>query len=244
MTRRIPAAVGAAIATTAILLISGCGSSGESDKTPAQIVSDMATAIKSVHSFHIHGSVTTSSGNLGLDLHIDGPQTVAGSITEQNATADVILLNGTAYAKGKQFFEQFAGSQAAALLDDNWVKLPTATVSGIETSFSAFTNTSTFAQCFSNLKSGSSWTKTQTTVNGTSAVELRGGGYTLDVAADGPTYPLRFAGSGPDPFASSSNPACSSTSSATGSGSLLFDSWGASSTVTPPPSPIDLSGAG
>jgi hypothetical protein len=242
MTRRIHAAAAAAAGITAILLISTCGSSGEADKTPNQIVSDMAAAIKSVHSFHIHGSVTTSSGNLALDLHIVGPQTVAGTITEQNATANVILLNGAAYAKGKQFFAQFAGSQAAALIDDNWVKLPASSATGVETSFSAFTNTSTFAQCFSTLRSGTAWTKTQSTVNGTSAVELRGGGYTLDVAADGPAFPLRFTGSGPDPFASSSNPACASTSSSSGSGSLLFDGWGASSTVTPPPSPIDLSG--
>jgi hypothetical protein len=251
MRRRLAAATG----VLGILLMSGCGSSGggsgEIDKSTDQIIRDMAAAIKSVHSFHISGSVVSSGSTVGLDLTVAGPQSVSGSITEKGATAHLVLVNGALYFMGKQFFAVFANPQAAALLDDNSVKMPASTGSSVESSFGVFTNTSTLSDCFAGVKS-TTLAKTASTVNGVAVVQLTNGGHTLDVAANGPTYPVRFTGSGSDPLFQSSNPACSSGSwsagssgsSSSGSGSILFDSWGASSSVTPPPSPIDLSSVG
>lgn len=240
-------AAGAGLA--GVLLLSACGSggggSGEIDKSPDQIIKDMAAAMKGVQSFHMHGSVVASGNTTGIDLTVAGPRTISGTITEKGATAHLALVNGTFYIQGKQFFAVFANPQAGAVVGDNWVKLPSSISSSVQSSFAVFTNTSTFSSCFSGFKNPSSISKAATTVNGVSVVELSGDGSTLDVQAGGPAYPVRVASTGgANPFLQSTNPACSSVDSSSGSGTIAFDSWGATSTVTAPPSALDFSSLG
>jgi len=246
MTRRNIAA--AAAGFIGVLLITACGSgggSGEIDKSPDQIIKDMAAAIKSVHSFHLQGGVTSSGTPTVIDLTVAGPQALTGSVTEKSATAHLVLANGSFYIQGKQFFTVFANPQAAAVVGDNWVKLPASIASSVQSSFAVFTNTSTFSTCFSGLKNPSSLSKSATTVNGVSVVELSGGGSTLDVQASGPAYPVRFKSTGgPSPFLPSSDPACSTVSQSSGSGTINFDSWGTTPTITAPPSSLDFSSLG
>ena len=67
----------------------------------------------------------------------------------------------------------------------------------------------------------------------------------IDVQAGGPAYPVRFKSTGgASPFLPSTNPACSNINSSTGSGTILFDNWGTTTTVTPPPSALDFSSLG
>jgi len=141
----------AAAGLLGVLWLSACGSgsgSGEIDKSPDQIIKDMAAAIKSVHSFHMHGTVVSGSNPTALDLKIVGPQSLTGSVIQKGAVAHLVLVNGTFYIQGKQFFAVFANPQAAALVGDNWVKLPSSVSSSVQSSFGSFTNTSTFSSCF------------------------------------------------------------------------------------------------
>ncbi|HEY6378960.1 MAG TPA: hypothetical protein VI316_07250 [Candidatus Dormibacteraeota bacterium] len=238
---------------------SGSGASGEIDRSTDQIISDTAAAIKGAHSFHMHGNFTSGGDAVGLDLHIGGPQSVSGSITLKGTTAKLVLVNGDTYIQGKEFFAVFGNAQAAALVGDNWVKLPASAASSVQTSFALFADTSTFSHCFLSTGSGTSLNKSASTLNGVAVIELTGGGSTLDVAATGPTYPLRVSGSGGSSGSGlgtkSSDPACSpggasgsasgsSSSGSGGSGAILFDSWGVTVTVTPPPGALDLSSFG
>jgi len=238
----------AAAGLLGVLWLSACGSgggSGEIDKSPNQIIKDMAAAIKSVHSFHMHGTVVSGSNPTALDLKIVGPQTLTGSVIQKGAVAHLVLVNGTFYIQGKQFFAVFANPQAAALVGDNWVKLPSSVSSSVQSSFGSFANTSTFSSCFPGLKNPSSISKSAMTLNGVSVVELSSGGYAFDVQAGRPAYPVRFKSTGgASPFLPSTNPACSNINSSTGSGTILFDNWGTTTTVTPPPSALDFSSLG
>ena len=240
---RTPALAAALIAS---LVVAACGGSGEADKSPAQILQDVAAAVKGVTSFHLSGNVTSSGMQYSLDLHVAGPQNLEGSVTIGGVKANLALVDDTAYVQGGQFIAQFAGQQAASLVGDSWVKLPADSASNLSMSFSTFTDTSKLGACLMSLPS-TSLSKSTSTVNGQAAVVLTSGGDSLSVATNGPAYPLQLSGSGNN--STLSNSQCSSSSSGSsssgsGSGSINFDGWGSTVSVTPPPNPVDLSNVG
>lgn len=227
------------------LTLASCGS-GESDKSPSQILQDASTAIKAVSTYHLTGSGQSGGSKVSFDLHIGGPRAASGSITMAGVTAQVIVVNGDAYLKGKDFLQQVAGSQAATLFDDNWVKVPGSGASDLTQSFSGLADTKKLSGCLVNGFNGVTLNKSTATVNGQPAVVLQASALTLNFASSGPTYLLQVKSTGSTP----SFDACMSGSSSSSSGStpitgsggtISFDSWGSSITITPPPNPIDLS---
>lgn len=227
------------------LTLASCGSS-EADKSSSQILQDASTAIKAVSTYHLAGSGQSGGSKIGFDLHIGGPTAASGSVTMAGVTAQVVVVNGDAYLKGKDFLEQVAGSQAATLIDDNWVKVPASGSSDLTQSFSGLANTKKLGGCLVSGFGGVNLTKSTATINGKPVVVLQASALTMDFASSGPTYLLQVRSTGSTPsFDDCMNGSSSSSSGSTpvtgSGGTITFDSWGSSITVTPPPHPIDLS---
>jgi hypothetical protein len=228
------------------LTIAACGAA-ESEKTPAQILQDASTATKAVSTYHVSGSGQSGSSTSTFDLHIGGPGAASGSLKLSGVTAQLIVVNGEAYIKGHDFLQQVAGSQAASIIDDNWVMVPASDASDLTRSFAGLTDTKKLGGCLVNGLNGINLIKSTATVNGRSVVVLNGPAITMAFASSGPTYLVQVKSTGSTPSldnCKNGSSSSSSGSSPTGEGGTInFDSWGAGVTVMPPPHPVDLSGA-
>lgn len=260
-----------AFSTIALVLgvaAASCGSSstssnGETDKTPDQILSDSAAAIRNVTSYHFIVDTTQTGSALHLDLRVGGPGKVAGSLTTEGLSVDIVVSGSDVYLRGgKDFWTKFGGAAAATLVADKWVKVPSSATESITKPLGEFADTSTIAKCLITSPHGT-LTKSTTTVDGQAVIELHDAGDqpgtevgTLDLAATGSPYPVRLVSSGSrKPGGATPSPDCSATSSSSSSdssssssssagGSVSFKEWGTSVTVTPPPDALDLSKLG
>lgn len=221
----------------AILTLTSCGSS-EADRSPTQVLQDASSAVKGVGTFHVAGSGNTGNGTTSFDFHIGGPQRATGSITLGDVKADLILAGGVVYLRGQQFFSQFGSPEAAQLIGDSWVQLPAADATSTFAGFAVLLDTKKLGDCFTS--TGLSFSKSTTTVDGRSAVELRSPNLTVDVADSGPAYPSAKGSSG-GLGACLSGGTLPGLSSNGGSATASFDSWGSPVAVSPPPHAMDLS---
>ncbi|MFN2581328.1 MAG: hypothetical protein ABR498_01135 [Candidatus Dormibacteria bacterium] len=240
--RRLPATSWRLIALAAIVAIAaaGCGGSGEGDKSSSQILQDAAAAVKGSNSFHVNASVSSSNGQATFDIKVAAAGTVTGTLTIGGSTANFVIVNGNTYFQGKAFFTQFGGAAAGDLVGDNWVLIPSSQASSATQGLTTFTDTSKLSSCFSSL-AGNPYTKSNGSTNGESVVMLQSSqGYTIDIASSARPYPVQITGSGNANLGSACGGA-GSTSGNAGSGTINFDGWGQSFTVTPPPNPIDFS---
>ncbi len=240
---------GALVAITLVTsLIAACGASAEGSKSPAQIVKDAANAARSVHSYHLVGSISESgAAAIALDVRSNGAGAMSGSVTISSATAQFIAVNGQLYLQGQQFFTTAVGPQFGLVAGNQWVKAPAAMESSFVSSFSAFTDTTKFADCLASSSVGLSLSAKTTTLNGASVVAVTGGDVILDVADSGTPYPLRATFDGKSGLFSSTA-ACSPTGSAATNetsltGSLTFENWGSAFSVAAPTASINLPSA-
>lgn len=243
--------MGGALAAAALLL-AACGGGGEADKSPDQILGDAANALQSARSVHIDADSTGgSNGTFHITVDIVSGGGARGSVNSSGVAAQFVVTGGKFYIQGRDFFAKFAGPQAATLIGDRWVLLPSN--AGVS-DFESFTDTTTLATCLradhGSLSSGGT-----ATVAGQGAVVIVDKGDKpgtapgkLYVATSGTPYPLELqitgaTQSGTPPGGSK----CAGTSgSATGGSSsggkaTLLLAYGASVSVTPPPNPLDLS---
>ena len=213
------------------------------------MLQDVAATIKDTHSFHLSGALSTGGTSpVSLDLQIARPDTVAGSLTIMGATAQLVLANGDAFLQGRTFIQLLAGQQVAATVGDQWVRLPAASVTGLQRGFELIADTSRFGGCLVSSGKKTSLRQSATTINGASVIEIKGGDGTLDVLNASKPFPVRFGINGTSGLGSGTA-ACSPSGSTSGSsvntvGVLKFDHWGSSFTVTPPANYLDLSTAG
>ncbi|MBV8527313.1 MAG: hypothetical protein JOZ75_03265 [Candidatus Dormibacteraeota bacterium] len=225
------------------LLIAACGAD-ESAKLPTQVLQDASTATKAVSTYHVYGTGATSTSS--FDLHIGGPDAVSGTLTESGVTAGVIIAKGAGYLKGKAYLEQAASPQIASLVGDSWLKLPASSAADLAQSFVAITNTKQLAGCLVTGLNGLTLEKSTGTVNGQPVVVVQAGALSLSFASSGPTYLVRVKSTAAVPsFDDCLNGTTGSSSSsqpATSGGTVNFDSWGSSVSVTPPPNPVNLAG--
>jgi hypothetical protein len=238
------------------LLISACGSSGgsggggEADKTADQILADAVAAMKTVKSVHVVARETSSAassglGNLILDIDVASADSAAGSITGTGVAAKFVFSAGKFYLQGKDFFAKLAGPQAAAVIGDRWVIVPSsAGLSGFE----QFVNPGTLADCLS-VDHGTLSKDGTTTVDGTAAVVLTDKGDKagtqpgkLYVATEGTAYPLKLEVTGKaTPGTPPGGAKCGGGSSDTGStGVVTFTQFNGTFTVTVPSNAVDL----
>jgi hypothetical protein len=238
--RALALALGAAFVP---LTIAACGAD-ESGKTPSQILQDASSATKTVTTYHVSGTGAGTSST--FDLRIGGPGAVSGSLTVSGVTAGVVIAKGAAYLKGKAYLEQAASPQVASLVGDNWLKLPSSSATDLTQSFAGITDTKRIAGCLVTGLNGLSLTKSTATVNGHSVVVVKASALALSFASSGPTYLMQVKSTGSTPaFENCLNGTSGSSSGSTttgGGGTVNFDSWGTSVSITPPPHPVDLGG--
>ena len=224
------------------LIIAACGAD-ESAKAPSQILKDASAATKTVSTYHVSGA--GASGSSSFDLHIAGPGAVSGSVTVSGVTAALIIVKGSAYLRGQAYLEQAASPQVAALVGDNWLKLPSSSASEFTQSFSGITNTKQIAGCLVTGLEGLTLKKSTATVNSRPVVVVQASALALSFASTGPTYLVQVRSTGATPsFDNCLNgtPGSAPGTTPSNGGTINFDSWGSAVSITPPPHPVDLGG--
>jgi hypothetical protein len=240
------------------LLLSACGSgSGEADKTADQILADASSALKAAKSFHFElteaGASSSSNGgfgNLSVAMDVVAGQGASATLKGESVSANLVITGGKVYLQGRNFWAKFAGAQAANVIGERWVILPSS-VSGLS-DLLMFTDTAKLANCL-RLDHGTLSRSGTATVAGQSAVVLADKGDKpgtapgkLYVATSGTAYPLKIESSGNGrPGAPPGGDACSSSSPASETGSrasstVLFSEFGQSFTIKPPSGALDL----
>jgi hypothetical protein len=220
-----------ALAVTGLtaVLLTACGGgdsgNGEAAKKGPQVAADAANALEQAGSAHLTGRVTEQGQSGDVDLRLQGSD-VTGSITLAGQKVQLTSTGGTIYAQAPAAFWSSFGAPAAIAgqLDGKWVVVPEAAAS----SFDAFTLKG-LADSLRSPKEGSikdPVTKDQ--LDGKPVVVVtQSDGSTLDVAASGKPYPLKATDKG-----------------GTSPGTLNFSDFGAKTTITAPPDPLDLSQLG
>lgn len=205
--------------------IAGCGSSstnGVQSKSPTAIIAEAQKAAEGAKSVKVAGSVASGGTKLTLDLQIVQGQGAKGTISEGPLSFELIRVGGSVYIKGSAaFYQHFAGSEAAKLLQGRWLQAPAtsgefATLGGL-TDMHQLLGT-VLGQHGSLAKGGTS------TVDGKKVVIVkdtsRGGA--LYVATTGKPYPVQISKTG-----------------ATG-GKVTFSEWDAPVTIAAPTGAIDI----
>lgn len=226
------------------LALAGCGGgsspgnstnssgNGEASKPARQVLTDAAKAADAASSVRVSGQVTTKGQQVGLDLTIAKGKGATGSITLKGQKVDLVVIGTSGYMKaGAAFFQAVGGSQGAAIgqmLAGKWFKFPTTNaqfgqIAGFANAKSIFDRITATHGALTN--------KGATTYKGQSVVAIydssKANGGTLYVAATGTPYPVAIAGNGSG-----------------SSGSITFDQWNQSVTLTAPSGAIDLSSLG
>lgn len=213
-------------AVLAVGAIAGCGGSstnGVESKSPTEIVSAAQKAANSAKSVRVDGSVSTAGTQLTLDLQIAEGKGAKGSISEGPLSFELIRLGDSVYIKGSAaFYEHFAGSEAAKLLEGKWLQAPA--TSG---EFATLGNLTDMSQLLSTVlgQHGSLAKGGTSTIDGKKVVAVKdtSKGGVLYVATTGKPYPIQISKSG-----------------STG-GKVTFSEWNAPVTITAPTGAINIS---
>jgi hypothetical protein len=210
--------------------ISACGGSsgggsdnGVSSKSASDIVTAATNAMNKVSSLHVSGSVSSGSAPISLDLDLVSGKGGRGTMSESGLSFQIIVVSNNVYINGSPaFWQHFGGAAAAKQLDGKWLKTP---ATGDFASLAQLANLHTLLG--SLLAShGATLTKgAKTTVNGHAVIGVKdsSNGGTLYVATTGQPYPIEVVKGG------------------TSGGTIKFDSFDQSFSLTPPANSIDIS---
>lgn len=217
----------------AALLVAGCGghgssasSNGEASKSADSVLADAKAAADSATSAHVSGSISSGGTPITIDLTM-GKGKAKGSMSTNGLEFDLIRVGDTAYIQGSDdFYKHFAGAAVAQLLHGKWLKA--SIVSGRFASLAPLTSISDlFGKVASN--HGKLANAGAKTYNGQKVVEIRdtSDNSKLYVAATGKPYPVAIVGGKKNQ-----------------SGTISFDDWNKSFSVSPPKDAIDISKLG
>lgn len=217
-----------ALAASALAL-AGCGGSSKSNgasngiesKSPEAIVSAASSALQSVSSVHVSGSMVSEGSPIKLDLTLASGKGGRGQLTENGLSFRIIAIAQTVYINGSDaFWRHFGGAAAEQLFHGKWLKSP---ASGQLGSIAELTNLHTlFTKLLAGhgkLAKGSS-----TTVAGKKVVAIRDTtqGGTLYVAATGKPYPVEINKTGSE------------------AGAITFDDYNQPVSLTAPKGAVDI----
>jgi hypothetical protein len=213
-----------AIAILAMAL-AGCGSSstnGVESKSPTEIISAAQKAAESAKSVRVAGSVSNAGTKLAINLQIVQGKGAKGTISEGPLSFELIRVGSKVYIKGSaSFYQHFAGSEAAKLLEGRWLQAPATT--GEFATLGSLTNMhqllgTILGQQGSLSKGGTSRLDGKRVV----AVKDKAKGGVLYVATTGKPYPIQISKSG------------------SGGGKVTFDEWDAPVKIAAPASSINI----
>jgi hypothetical protein len=221
-----------AVLFIAAAVLAGCGgsgakSNGEASKPPLQVARDAIAAANTAKGVRVSGTIANGKDHLVIDFRIVQGTGGVGTITEQGLSFQFVRIGDKAYIKGSDaFYRKFVGANAAALLHDKW--LESDAKKGALSSLTGLTDT---AQLIHQglATHGKLRNAGETTYKGQRVVAIedttRHG--TLYIAATGSPYPVAIVNNGP------SDP-----------GTVTFDDWNKTVSVTAPKGAIDLSKLG
>jgi hypothetical protein len=218
-----------ALVLTAALL-AGCGgqskaakANDEASRTADQVLADAKAAATSASSAHVAGSLVSGGTPFTVDLSMARNKGAKGSVSINGLAFDLVKIGDTAYIKGSDaFYKHFAGAAIAQLIHGKWVKASTTSKR-----FRSFAALASISGLFARISShhGKLANDGKTTYKGQPVVVIRDAsdGSKLYVAATGKPYPVAIVGGTKGQ-----------------SGTVAFDGWNKSVTLSPPSGAIDI----
>jgi hypothetical protein len=162
---------------------------GLASRPPAEILRQAEAALRGASSFR----ATAKDADLQLNRH-----GVKGWLRQDGVRVDLIIVGGRVYFRGRKFWAA-QDPQAGRFLGDAWVDVTGGGAGDVE-DLTDYLSVKGFADSFkTEVVRKHRFTKvTEVTIDGVRVVRLTGPGATLDVAATGSPYPLRFDSSKDD----------------------------------------------
>jgi hypothetical protein len=220
-----------ALVLAAVLLV-GCGGSSskeakpnhEASKPASQVLADAKRAATSADSAHVSGSISSNGTPITLDLSTARGKGAKGSMSTNGLSFDLVRIGDTLYIRGSdEFYKHFAGAAVAQLLHGKWLKAPA--TNGRLRSLAPLTS---IGALFAGISSrhGKLANDGKTTYKGASVVAIRdtSDNSKLYVAATGKPYPIAIVGG-----------------KKAESGTITFDDWNKSVSLSPPSDALDIS---
>jgi hypothetical protein len=219
-----------ALVLTAALL-AGCGSSGtsskpnnEESKSANQVLGDAKAAATAASSAHVSGSITSGATPITLDLSTARGKGATGSMSTNGLSFDLVRIGDTLYIRGTDaFYKRFAGAAVAQLLHGKWLK-----ASATQGRLKSLAPLTSLRALFAGIAShhGKLANDGKTTYKGADVVVVRdtSDNSKLYVAATGKPYPVAIVGG-----------------KKSQSGTITFDDWNKSVSLSAPSDAIDIS---
>jgi hypothetical protein len=166
---------------------------GLAGASAAQILTAAQKAFASASSVRLSGTVSDGGQKISIDLRVKRGAGATGTLTLDGKPVTIRRIGKTAYVRGSSaFYAALMDASTARLLEGKWLKMSSS--SKDFASLLQLTDLQTFAKGVFT-PTGAVGKGAVTTYAGHRVVELRDGdGSTLDVALDGPAYPLRVTG--------------------------------------------------
>jgi hypothetical protein len=223
----------ALVLVLAAVLLAGCGGSSsskeakpndEASKPAAQVLAEAKAAATNASSAHVSGSISSNGTPITLDLTTARNKGAKGSMSTNGLSFDLVRIGDTLYIRGSdEFYKHFAGAAVAQLLHGKWLKAPA--TNGRLRSLAPLTS---IGALFAGISSrhGKLANDGKTTYKGTSVVAIRdtSDNSKLYVAATGKPYPIAIVGG-----------------KKAESGTITFDDWNKSVSLSAPSGAIDIS---
>lgn len=217
-----------------VALLAGCGGhgkaakpNGEASKPPERVLADAKAAATKASSAHVSGNVESDAGPITLDLSTTRGKGAKGSMSTNGLKFDLIRIGDALYIRGSDsFYAHFAGATAAKLLHGKWLK-----GSATKSRLSSLVPLTNIDALFAKMATGHGKLANdgKKTYKGQQVVVLRdtSDGSKLLVAATGKPYPIAITGGNKGQ-----------------SGTITFDKWNESVSLTAPKDFIDISKLG
>jgi hypothetical protein len=198
------------------LLTAACGgSTAANPDSAAKVVPAMEAAMRAATSVHMVGTVKDGSQQITMDVSFQGGG-MSGTVGVGGQTIDLLVLSHQAYVKVDQAFLKIAGLPASdcSSMCGKYLAAPSSQL-GQAGSLSMSGLMSQMLSKMPSMRNDTSDVFASATLNGQAVLKGGGDGVTVDVATNGPPYPLLIADSG--------------------QGSITFSQWNAVPPLTPPP---------
>jgi hypothetical protein len=219
-----------ALVLTAALL-AGCGGhkkaaqpNGEASKPPGRVLADAQAAASSASSAHVSGSLESNGTPITLDLSTARGKGATGSMSTNGLKFNLVRIGDTLYIKGSDaFYKRFAGPGIAQLIRGKWLKA--SITKGRFRSLAPLTDVGLLLGKIS-ANHGKLVNVGKTTYKGDQVVAIRdtSDNSRLYVAATGRPYPVAIVGGRKGQ-----------------SGTITFDDWNKSVSLSAPSDAIDIS---
>jgi hypothetical protein len=217
-----------------VALLAGCGghskaakANDEASKPALRVLADAKAAAAKASSAHVSGSIESSGTPITLDLSTARGKGAKGSLTTNGLQFDLVRIGDTAYIRGSDaFYKRFAGAAIAHLIHGKWLKA--SITKGRFRSLQPLTNLGLLLGKVS-ANHGKLVNDGKKTYNGQDVVAIRdlSDSSKLYVAATGKPYPVAIVGGRQGQ-----------------SGSITFDDWNKSVSLSAPSDAIDISSLG